>query len=137
MDAGARKVIEHVTRLEGHLNAQDVDLEAIKNDLKNRVTYKWLLSVAGVFALALFGVVESNRREREAALLQVRQEVAASRQEQVATGQRVEAKVDGLIKYFIEGKSKAEVRAEIRAEERATEFPAKPTNPLAPNGGGR
>ena len=146
VDLGSRKVIEHIREIIGHLNAQDDDvskvtkaLEQIRKDLKHRVTYQWLLTIAGGFGLAVLGsawmmqdralaAIEANRQQREAQIIQIRQETAA-------TSVRIESKVDGLFKYFIEGAPKAAVRAEVRAEERAVELPLKPANPTAPTKG--
>lgn len=127
MDPGSRKIIDRLAEINGHLQRQDVDLEAIRNDLKHHVTFKWLITVAFGFAVAVGGfawkIGEDNRTAREAAILQIRQE-------QAATNVRVESKVDGVYKFLIEGKPKAEVRAEVSAEEKAADPSPKP-------GGGR
>lgn len=134
-DDGSRKVIEHIREIQGHLKAQDVDLGAIKKDLEQFVTYKWLIGVAFGFAVAVGGAawkmqesalqkIEDNRVAREAAILQIRQETAA-------TSLRVESKIDGVYRYLIEGKPKAEVRAAVQAEERTPPLVPPPPPPKA------
>jgi predicted methyltransferase MtxX (methanogen marker protein 4) len=144
VDIGSRKVIEHVHQVKTQvdeitkaLRSQDVDLEAIRNELEHHVTFKWLITIAGGFGLAVVGgawmmqeralkAIEDNRQQREAAITQIRTE-------QASVNARVESKIDGVYKFLIEGKPKAEVRAEVRAEEKAAEPPPKPINPLAPS----
>lgn len=137
-DPGSRKVIERLDRIESHLRIQDVDLEVIRSRLPQFVTYKWLIVVALAFAFAVVGVtgkmVEENRSQREAAILLIRQEQVATNLRLETKVDRQDTKLDGLIKYFFEGKSRAEVRAELRAEEKAAEPLPKPANPMAPGG---
>lgn len=135
-DPGSRKIFDAIKGLRGHLKAQDVDLEELKSKLPQFVTYQWLIGIAGAFALAVIGIawklqdsalarVEENRIQREAAILQIRQEQAAS-------NLRIESKVDGIYKFLIEGRPKAEVKAEVKAEEKAAEPALVPLVPVPP-----